>query len=51
MINSDKLIKTGFKKEKCVDDAIDEIITNFNDGQLIEKDSYYTVKWMKHLKI
>tara|TARA_B100001121_G_scaffold307308_1_gene328510 strand:+ start:914 stop:1867 length:954 start_codon:yes stop_codon:yes gene_type:complete len=50
-LNSDKLIKTGFQKEKCVDDAIDEIVKNFKDGKLIEKDSYYTVKWMKHLKI
>lgn len=50
-LNSDKLIKTGFQKKNCVDDAIDEIAKNFNDGKLIEKDSYYTVKWMKHLKI
>ena len=50
-LNSDKLIKTGFQKKNSVSDAIDEIVKNFNDGKLIEKDSYYTVKWMKHLKI
>ena len=50
-LNSDKLINTGFKKTSSVNDAIDEIVKNFNDGKLIEKDSYYTVKWMKHLNI
>ncbi|MDC3401342.1 SDR family oxidoreductase [Candidatus Pelagibacter ubique] len=50
-LNSDKLLNTGFKKEKSVNNAIDEIVKNFNDGKLVEKDSYYTVKWMKHLKI
>jgi len=50
-LNSDKLISTGFKKTSCVNDAIDEIVENFNDGKLTEKDSYYTVKWMKHLNI
>tara|TARA_Y100000591_G_C21841715_1_gene706047 strand:+ start:1038 stop:1991 length:954 start_codon:yes stop_codon:yes gene_type:complete len=50
-LNSDKLINTGFKKTSSVNDAIDEIVKNFNNGKLIEKDSYYTVKWMKHLNI
>ena len=50
-LNSDKLINTGFKKTSSVNDAIDEIVKNFNDGKLTEKDSYYTVKWMKHLNI
>ena len=50
-LNSDKLIKTGFKKTSSVNDAIDEIVKNFNNGKLTEKDSYYTVKWMKHLNI
>ena len=50
-LNSDKLINTGFKKTSSVNDAIDEIVKNFNNGKLTEKDSYYTVKWMKHLNI
>ena len=50
-LNSDKLINTGFKKTSSVNDAIDEIVKNFYDGKLTEKDSYYTVKWMKHLNI
>ena len=50
-LNSDKLINTGFKKTSSVNDAIDEIVKNFNNGKLIEKDSYYTVKWMKYLNI
>ena len=50
-LNSDKLINTGSKKTSSVNDAIDEIVKNFNNGKLTEKDSYYTVKWMKHLNI
>ena len=50
-LNSDKLLKTGFKKRYSVDDAIGQIIEQYNNGKLIEKDSYYTVKWMKHLNI
>ncbi len=50
-LNSDKLLNTGFKKTNSVDDAIDEIVKNYKDGKLVEKDSFYTVKWMKHLKI
>ena len=50
-LNSDKLLNTGFKKTNSVDDAIDEIVKNYKDGKLVEKDSFYTVKWMKYLKI
>jgi nucleoside-diphosphate-sugar epimerase len=50
-LNSNKLINTGFKNQNSVNDAIDEIIKNFVDGKLIEKESHYTVKWMKYLKI
>ncbi len=48
-LNSDKLVKTGFKNNFSVDQAIDEIIKRYNDKALIEHDSFYTVKWMKHL--
>jgi len=48
-LNSEKLIKTGFKNNFNVDNAIDEIIEKYNNKELIEHDSFYTVKWMKHL--
>jgi nucleoside-diphosphate-sugar epimerase len=45
--NSDKLIATGFKQKYYVDDAIDEIISKFNNGELLDEDIYYNIKMMK----
>ena len=47
--DSNKLLETGFSQKYKVDDAIKEIIAEFNKGQLIEKENFYTVKWMKNL--
>jgi len=47
--NSDKLIKTGFQPEYSVDYAIDEVIKEFADGNIVESDQCYTVKMMKKL--
>ncbi len=49
--NSDKLLNTGFKQQYGVAFAINEIIDAYNDGNLIETDQCYTVKWMKNLKL
>jgi nucleoside-diphosphate-sugar epimerase len=49
--NSDKLLKTGFKKKFGVNKAIDEIIEKYNQGLIIEKESCYTVNWMKKMKL
>lgn len=49
--NSDKLLNTGFEQKYGVAYAIDEIITAYNNGSLIESDQNYTVKWMKNLKL
>ena len=45
--NSDKLIATGFEQKYYIDDAIDEIISKFNNGELSDKDIYYNIKMMK----
>ena len=45
--NSDKLIATGFEQKYYIDDAIDEIISKFNDGELSDEDIYYNIKMMK----
>jgi nucleoside-diphosphate-sugar epimerase len=45
--NSDKLIATGFQQKYYIDDAIDEIIKKFNDGELSDEDIYYNIKMMK----
>jgi nucleoside-diphosphate-sugar epimerase len=49
--NSDKLLNTGFEKKYSVADAIDEIKVAYENGELVETDQCYTVKWMKTLKL
>ena len=49
--NSDKLLATGFLPKGSVSKAISDITAKFNSGDLIDKDQYYTVRWMKHLKL
>ncbi len=48
---SDKLVGIGFERKYGVDDAIDEIIHNFNDNKIKDNPSYYTVKWLKKIKV
>jgi len=49
--NSDKLVATGFNKSYLVEDAIDELISKFQSGEVEEKDEFYTVKWMKKINL
>ncbi len=46
-VNSDKLLATGFKPKKTVDDAIQEIIAKFQAGICQDEDRFYNLKWMK----
>jgi nucleoside-diphosphate-sugar epimerase len=46
-VNSDKLLLTGFRPRKTVDNAIDEIIAKFQSGQLQELDRWHNLKWMQ----
>ncbi|WJG10585.1 SDR family oxidoreductase [Aliiglaciecola sp. LCG003] len=46
-INSDKLLATGFKPKKTVSDAIDEIINRYQQGELVDQDRWYNLKWMQ----
>ena len=46
-INSDKLLATGFKPKKTVDDAIKEIIQKYNNNELKDEDHFYNLKWMQ----
>ncbi|CAM3939079.1 NAD-dependent epimerase/dehydratase family protein [Pseudoalteromonas byunsanensis] len=46
-INSDKLLATGFKPNKSVATAIDEIIQAYQQGKLTDEDRYYNLKWMQ----
>lgn len=46
-VNSDKLLATGFRPKKTVDDAIREIIEQFNSGVCKDEDRFYNLKWMQ----
>lgn len=46
-VNSDKLLATGFRPKKCVEDAIVEIIDVFRRGELHDEERFYNLKWME----
>ena len=46
-INSDRLLATGFKPKKKVEDAIDEIISAWNNESLKDIPKHYNLKWMQ----
>ena len=47
--DSTKLLNTGFTPEFGVNDAINELVAKYQRGELVAKDTYYTVKTMKSL--
>lgn len=46
-VNSDKLLATGFKPKKTVEDAVSEIIDKYRSGDLKDLDHFYNLKWMQ----
>ena len=46
-VNSDKLLATGFRPSKTVDDAISEIIHMQRSGKLKDEDRFYNMRWMQ----
>jgi nucleoside-diphosphate-sugar epimerase len=46
-VNSDKLLATGFKPRKTVEDAIREIVEKYRAGQLKDDERFYNLKWMQ----
>ncbi|OQA34708.1 MAG: UDP-glucose 4-epimerase [Betaproteobacteria bacterium ADurb.Bin341] len=46
-VNSDKLLATGFKPKKAVEDAIREIIAKFQSGELKDEDRFHNLRWME----
>jgi nucleoside-diphosphate-sugar epimerase len=46
-VNSDKLLATGFKPKKTVDDAIREITQKFRAGLLRDEERFHNLKWMQ----
>ena len=50
-INSDKLLKTGFKPSKTVENAIQEMIDLYRNGVLEDLEENYNLKWMEKNKL
>lgn len=50
-LNSDKLLATGYRPKKKVDDAIREIIEKYNAGVLRDEERYYNLKTMQRQRV
>lgn len=50
-VNSDKLLATGFKPKKTVDDAIHEIVAAYAAGSLKDEPNFYNLGWMRHVVV
>jgi nucleoside-diphosphate-sugar epimerase len=46
-VNSEKLLKTGFKPTKSVENAIDEICQAYQTGSLKDEERFHTLPWMQ----
>ncbi len=46
-LNSDRLLATGFRPKKCVEDAIKEIVGLYREGALKAEDRFYNIRWMQ----
>lgn len=46
-VNSDKLLATGFKPKKKVEDAVLEIIAQYRAGVLKDEEHFSNLKWMQ----
>jgi nucleoside-diphosphate-sugar epimerase len=46
-VNSDKLLKAGFKPKKTVDNAISEMVEKYHSGILKDEEHFYNLRWME----
>ncbi|MET3485925.1 SDR family oxidoreductase [Methylobacterium sp. 1973] len=46
-VNSDRLLATGFRPKKTVEDAIKEIVGLYRQGALKDEDRWYNLRWME----
>ena len=49
-MNFSKLLKTGFKPKKKVEDAIDELNYLYKNKKLINNKSFFSINWLKNNK-
>ena len=46
-VNSDKLLATGYRPKKTVENAIQDVIEKYRSGELKDEEQYYNLKWMQ----
>lgn len=46
-VNSDRLLATGFRPKKTVEDAIKEVAGLYSQGALKDEDRWYNLRWMQ----
>jgi len=46
-VNSDRLLKTGFRPKKTIEDAIKEIVGMYRQGALKDDDRWHNLRWMQ----
>jgi len=46
-VNSDRLLATGFRPKKTVEDAIKEIVGLYRQGALKDEDRWHNLRWME----
>lgn len=46
-VNSDRLLATGFRPKKTVNDAIREIVQQYRSGVLMDDERFHNLKWMQ----
>jgi len=46
-VNSERLLATGFRPKKTVDDAIRELVQRYRCGELKDEDRFHNLKWMQ----
>jgi len=49
-VNSDKLLATGFRPKKTVEDAIGELVQKYREGVLRDEERFYNLRWMQRWK-
>lgn len=45
-VNSDRLLATGFRPRRTIDDAISEIVAAYQRGVLKDEDRWHNLRWM-----
>jgi nucleoside-diphosphate-sugar epimerase len=46
-VNSDRLLASGYKPKKTVEDAIRELVGKYRAGELVDEERFYNLKWME----